>query len=277
MNQDKLETSVGVGTAGTEGPSLTLHTDGQEYKQITWMFRPQKWIIARCNIHDTPLCEITDETSLTDMNLSPEQAELYKRIINSFRGRLKIDNDGSLTINNISDEHAGLYTLQIFNKSGKEDKKEFSVNVSAPKTVNDSKCSECVRQCSVENATRVTLSWIISSTGPLLEVEYQDSNGSCEVNNSITDQTKHCQCMSPRSDSGLNPVYKSLICVLVLLVLVGVAVVAAAAVIFYMKHKAGRNEAVPGTMQETKPLKPLTVPEAEPGTSCIVQVKVTAV
>ncbi|ROJ29160.1 hypothetical protein DPX16_13604 [Anabarilius grahami] len=161
------------------------------------------------------------------MNLSPEQAELYKQIINSFRDRLKMDNhDGSLTINNISIEQAGLYTLQIFNTSGKEDKKEFSVNVSAPKTVNDSKGSECVCQCSVENVTRVALSWIISSTGPFLEVEYQDTNGnSCEVNNSITDQTKQdCQCMSPRSDSGLDPGYIALICVLVLLLVVVVVV-----------------------------------------------------
>ncbi|XP_048024944.1 uncharacterized protein LOC125254386 isoform X2 [Megalobrama amblycephala] len=241
MNQDKLETTVGVRTAGTEGSSVTLQTDGQEYKQITWMFGPQKWIIARCNIRDTPLCEITDETSLTGMNLSPEQAELYKRIINSFRDRLKIHNNGSLTIKNISDEQAGLYTLQIINKSGKEDKKEFSVNVSAPKIVNDSKCSECVCQCSVEHVTRVSLSWIISSTAPFLEVEYQDTNGNCVVNNSVTDLTKHCQCMSPRSDSesGLSP---WLIGVLVLL---GVAVVAAAAVIFYKnfykKCKAEQN------------------------------------
>ncbi|XP_048025035.1 uncharacterized protein LOC125254461 isoform X2 [Megalobrama amblycephala] len=212
-----------------EGPSVTLHADGQ-YKQITWMFRHEKWIIASCNIRDTPLCEITLGTD--------------ELINNSFRDRLQTDDhDGSLTIKNISDEHAGLYTLQIFNKSNKKDEKKFNVSISPPKTVNDSKCSECVRQCSVENATRVTLSWNISSTAPFLEVEYQDTNGnSCEVNSSVTDLTKQdCQCMSPRSDSesGLSP---WLIGVLVLL---GVAVVAAAAVIFYKnfykKCKAEQN------------------------------------
>ncbi|XP_051726683.1 uncharacterized protein LOC127499978 [Ctenopharyngodon idella] len=126
----------GVGTAEMEGSSLTLPTDVQEYNKIFWIFEPQNWIIASCRVNGTPPCEIT---------LGTEEQ------INTFRDRLKIVSNGSLTIMNISDEQAGLYTLQNFNKWNTLHEKEFNVSVSPPKTVNE---NSYVGNNSITNQTK---------------------------------------------------------------------------------------------------------------------------
>ncbi len=95
-----------------EGESATLHSGVEEYHQISWMLGPRDMNIAQCrgNTDGTRSCEITDKQL----------------------DRLKIDNQtGSLTINNISTELAGLYKLQVIDNFHKNlPDKKFNVTVS---------------------------------------------------------------------------------------------------------------------------------------------------
>ncbi|KTG42872.1 hypothetical protein cypCar_00024987 [Cyprinus carpio] len=124
-----------------EGDSVTLHTDLMEIcedEDILWQFGAEKILVAEKNgeIGNFSTYDVTD---------------------GRFRDRLKLDNKtGSLTITNITTEHAGVYELDISGE--KLSSKTFSVSVYAS----------------------------------ALEVEYQDKNSySCVINNPISNQTQH--------------------------------------------------------------------------------------
>uniref|UniRef100_A0A8C1NDV4 Ig-like domain-containing protein n=1 Tax=Cyprinus carpio TaxID=7962 RepID=A0A8C1NDV4_CYPCA len=181
-----------------EGDSVTLQTDVTEIREdddILWKFGAETSQIA----------EISKVARIFTTSDGPD---------GRFRDRLKLDNQtGSLTIMNITTEHAGDYEVQ---RSGvKWSSKIFSVSVytrlPVPNiTMNCSSSSSsqqnCSLVCSVVNVGHVTLSWYkgnsllssisvsdlsISLSLPL-EVEYQDKNSySCVLNNPISNQTTH--------------------------------------------------------------------------------------
>ncbi|XP_067271063.1 CD48 antigen-like [Pseudorasbora parva] len=182
-----------------EGDSVTLNTDLteiQEEDDILWKYGADYSLIAQI---------------ISDDGISSTYNDTHGR----FRDRLKLDHQtGSLTITNISTEHAGVYEVTI--NRGKRSKKSFRVSVYARLPVpviisNSSHCSSsssssCSLMCSVLNVSHVTLSWFkgnsllssisvsdlsISLSLPL-EVEYQDKNTySCVLNNPISNQTRH--------------------------------------------------------------------------------------
>ncbi|XP_048038268.1 SLAM family member 5-like, partial [Megalobrama amblycephala] len=181
-----------------EGDSVTLHTSVTKIREdddILWKFGAENSLIAKISIEN----QIFSTSDGTDER---------------FRDRLKLDNQtGSLTITNITTEHAGVYQLEL--NGAKLTTKTFSVSVYARLPVpvissNSSNCSSsssnCSLVCSVVNVSHVTLSWYkgnsllssisvsdlsISLSLPL-EVEYQDKNTySCVLNNPISNQTQH--------------------------------------------------------------------------------------
>ncbi|KAK9967254.1 hypothetical protein ABG768_001661 [Culter alburnus] len=184
-----------------EGDSLTLHTDLTEIREdedLLWKYGAENSLIVQIN-RENQISSIYDDV--------PD---------GRFRDRLKLDNQtGSLTITNITTEHAGVYELHI--SGAKRSSKTFSVSVYARLSVpvissNSSQCSSsssssaCSLVCSAVNVSHVTLSWYkgnsllssisvsdlsISLSLPL-EVEYQDKNTySCVLNNPISNQTQH--------------------------------------------------------------------------------------
>ncbi|XP_059424844.1 uncharacterized protein LOC132159349 [Carassius carassius] len=190
----KVTGVFGESVSVMEGDSVTLNTDLTQIHQneeIWWRFGADKSLIAK----------ITRDKEVHD-----------KR----FRDRLKMDHQtGSLTITNITTQHAGLYELKIRRR---QSIKSFNVSVFAqlPVPVISSKSSlysssssssqqNCSLLCSV-NVGDVTLSWYkgnsllssisvsdlsISLSLPL-EVEYQEKNSySCVINNHIRNQTTH--------------------------------------------------------------------------------------
>ncbi|XP_050950444.1 uncharacterized protein LOC127153432 [Labeo rohita] len=206
----RIHTFTAVGLAGvfgesvsvTEGDSVTLHTNVTEIRiddDILWKFGAEKSQIAK----------IKKKKQIFNTSDVPD---------GRFRNRLKLDNQtGSLTITNITTQHAGVYQLEI--AGAKKSLKTFNVfvNTRLPVPVissNSSNCSSsssssqqnCSLLCSVVNVGDVTLSWYkgnsllssisvsdlsISLSLPL-EVEYQDKNTySCVINNSFTNQTQH--------------------------------------------------------------------------------------
>uniref|UniRef100_A0A673J1M7 Ig-like domain-containing protein n=1 Tax=Sinocyclocheilus rhinocerous TaxID=307959 RepID=A0A673J1M7_9TELE len=185
-----------------EGDSVTLNTEVTEIREdddILWKFGADNSLLA--------------ESSREKQIFSTSDDVLDGR----FRDRLRLDHQtGSLTITNITSEHAGLYKLDIIGV--KWSSKTFSVSVYArlpvPNITRDcsssssssSGSSYCSLLCSVVNVSHVTLSWykgncllsIISvsdlsiSLSLPLEVEYQDKNTySCVLNNPISNQTRH--------------------------------------------------------------------------------------
>ncbi|XP_067253049.1 CD48 antigen-like [Chanodichthys erythropterus] len=181
-----------------EGDSVTLYTDLtkiHEDEDLLWKYGAKNSLIA----------EISRAAGIFST---------YNGTDGRFRDRLKLDDQtGSLTITNITTEHAGVYQLLI--SGAKRSSKTFSVSVYAPlPTPNitrvSSQCSSsssnCSLVCSAVNVSHVTLSWYkgnsllssisvsdlsISLSLPL-EVEYQDKNTySCVLNNPISNQTQH--------------------------------------------------------------------------------------
>ncbi|XP_016117450.1 SLAM family member 9-like [Sinocyclocheilus grahami] len=222
-----------------EGDSVTLNsglTEMMDDDVIRWRFGAENTLIVRMNIMDgsmTVYDDVLDER---------------------FRDRLKVDHQtGSLTITNITTQHAGDYKLQ--SNSARE---RFSLNVQARLPVpvissNSTHCSSsssssyCSLVCSVVNVGHVTLSWYkgnsllssisvsdlsISLSLPL-EVGYQDNNTySCVLNNPISNQTTHldisqlchtCAEVHVSSCDTIEPVIR-----LVVTALMGVAAAAAA-------------------------------------------------
>ncbi|KAL1251776.1 hypothetical protein QQF64_019572, partial [Cirrhinus molitorella] len=188
----------GESVSVTEGDSVTLHTDVTEIRKdddILWNFEAET----------SPIAEIDTAHGIFSTFDGPD---------GRFRDRLKLDDQtGSLTITNITTQHAGRYELEIMGK--KWSLKTFSVSVYAHLPVlyitrNHSSSSlssaNCSLLCSVVNVSDVTLSWYkgnsllssisvsdlsISISLPL-EVEYQENNTySCVLNNPISNQTQH--------------------------------------------------------------------------------------
>ncbi|XP_059425985.1 uncharacterized protein LOC132160261 [Carassius carassius] len=92
---------------GEDSVTLKPDTEIQRDDQILWMFGDQDKLIAQIR-GGTP--------------------EIYDDDVNErFRGRLKLDETGSLTITEIEAEHTGLYKLQISSSRGETLYKRFMV------------------------------------------------------------------------------------------------------------------------------------------------------
>ncbi|XP_073700585.1 uncharacterized protein [Garra rufa] len=193
----RLTGAFGESVSVMEADSVTLQTNVTEISKgdyIRWKYGAENSVIAT-------------------MTKSKQNVSTHNDADGRFRDRLKLDSKtGSLTITNITTQHAGVYQLEI--SGAKELSKTFSVSVYARLPVpvissNSSQCpspSNCSLVCSVVNLSNVTLSWYkgnsllssisvsdlsISLSLPL-EVEYQDKNTySCVINNSFTNQTQH--------------------------------------------------------------------------------------
>ncbi|XP_058615529.1 natural killer cell receptor 2B4-like [Onychostoma macrolepis] len=204
-----------------EGDSVTLNsnvTEIHENNDVLWTFGTIKSLIAR-------------------IRKTNHISSMYAHIDERFGDRLKLDSQtGSLTITNITTQHAGLYKVEI--SGARSSSKTFIVSVYALLPVpvissnSSSSCSSssyCSLLCSVVNVGHVTLSWYkgnsllssisvsdlsISLSLPL-EVEYQDKNTySCVLNNPISNQTRHLnitQLCHACEDQSLPLLYKVLI------------------------------------------------------------------
>ncbi|XP_058617571.1 SLAM family member 5-like [Onychostoma macrolepis] len=210
----------GESVSVSEGDSVTLYSDVTEIckdDDILWKFEAEASLIA----------EIDTAYGIFSTFDGPD---------GRFRDRLNLDNQtGSLTITNITTQHAGRYELEIMGT--KWSLKTFSVSVYArlpvPNITRDCSSSSsqqnCSLLCSVLNVSHVTLSWfkgnsLLSSISASdlsislslsLEVEHQDKNTySCVLNNNISNLTTHLDISQPChtcSDQGLPLFYIVLI------------------------------------------------------------------
>uniref|UniRef100_A0A8C1NSX9 Ig-like domain-containing protein n=1 Tax=Cyprinus carpio TaxID=7962 RepID=A0A8C1NSX9_CYPCA len=238
----------------TEGDSVTLHigvTEIHEDDDILWKFGAEKSQIAK-------------------IKKKKQNFSIYDDVLDGrFRDKLKLDNQtGSLTITNITTQHAGDYQLEI--SGAKKSSKTFSLSVYARLPVpvissNSSNCSSsssssssqqnCSLLCSVVNVSHVTLSWYkgnsllssisvsdlsISLSLPL-EVEYQDNNSySCVINNHISNQTTHLDITQHCQPCSVPPGSVSLI--LLISAAAGSLLIVAAVVIFWIYRKRRKTD-----------------------------------
>ncbi|XP_056614666.1 uncharacterized protein LOC130429863 [Triplophysa dalaica] len=182
----------------TEGDSVTLSvnlTEKQMENEISWKFGHQDITIA-------------------ETEKKGKFPRLYEdRADGRFRDRLKLDQTGSLTINNIRTDHSGLY--KIITTKSETQLNLFNITVYArlpvpvitrvsPQNSSSSSVSNCSVLCSVMNVAHVSLSWykgnsLLSSTSVSEHsnisishhLECLDDSYTCVVNNSITNQTQH--------------------------------------------------------------------------------------
>ncbi|XP_067252649.1 SLAM family member 5-like isoform X2 [Chanodichthys erythropterus] len=229
-----------------EGDSVTLYTDLTEIHEedILWKYGAETSLIAEIS----RAAEIFSTSDGTD---------------GRFRNRLKLDvQTGSLTITNITTEHAGVYQLEI--SGAKLTTKTFNVSVYArlptlnitrdcsSSSSSSSSSSNCSLVCSAVNVSHVTLSWYkgnsllssisvsdlsISLSLPL-EVEYQDKNTySCVLNNPISNQTQHLditQLCHTCADQGLPLLY-------IVLISAGSLLIVAVVVMGYICRRCGKT------------------------------------
>ncbi|KAI2645641.1 SLAM family member 5 [Labeo rohita] len=227
-----------------EGDSVFLHSDAieiHEVDDVVWNFGDEHHFIAKMN-------------------------QTFCTVYGKFSDRLKLDHQtGSLTITNITTQHAGLYKLEI--SGTKLQLKTFNISVHARLPVpvissNSSQCSSSSQQncsllCSVVNVSDVSLSWYkgnsllssisvsdlsISLSLPL-EVEYQDKNTySCVINNPISNKTTHldinklchtCAAVDPQQDSLLK---------VLIFAATGSLLIVTAAGIFWIYRKCRKTE-----------------------------------
>ncbi|XP_065095944.1 CD48 antigen-like [Paramisgurnus dabryanus] len=237
-----------------EGESVTLHKgyiNKQDFYSIEWKFGTEETLIAEYYIDSSSI-------SISDTFLDGRYTD-----------RLQVnDQNGALTITNITTHHSGLYQMITTTSSRLSDGIEltsygFNVTVYAHLPIpiisrNSSQSSKCVLLCSVLNATHVTLSWykeksllssisvsdLYPSLSLPLEVEYQDNNTyTCVVNNPISNLTQHLNighvCQSGSECVNFCNTTEAVIR-LVVSALVGVAIVA---VLFYeIRSKRAEQE-----------------------------------
>ncbi|XP_073699622.1 SLAM family member 5-like [Garra rufa] len=193
------DTNVMKAISVTEGESITLNTDFTAVKKddlLLWMFGHK----------DIPIAQI-DRNNYKIFNDSAD---------GRFRGRLKLDQTGSLNITNTIITDSGLYKITSIRTGSSLDTFNLTVYARLPVPViirHSSQCSSsssslqnCSLLCSVVNVSDVTLSWyegnnalssisvshLSSSVSLHLEVTYQDKNTySCVINNPISNQTRH--------------------------------------------------------------------------------------
>ncbi|KAL0146725.1 hypothetical protein M9458_058065 [Cirrhinus mrigala] len=226
----------------TEGESVTLDITKTQKGDLTWRFG--QILIATFNTQNNERKYYSDSAD------------------GIFRGRLELDQTGSLIITNTTTQHTGLYGVYSWNNNNIS---TFSLTVYAHLPVpvisrDPSQCSSsssssssssqqnCSVLCSLVNVSDVNVSWykgnsLLSSISVSdlsfslslpLEVEYQDKNTySCVINNPIRNQTnllditQLCHtCAEPLHCCG----FTEAVIRLVLSALVGVTAVA---VLFY--------------------------------------------
>ncbi|XP_021325127.2 uncharacterized protein [Danio rerio] len=236
----------GVSDAVTEKPvmdgesvTLEIQRDGD----IEWKFGDRNILIAQIN---------SNKITLYDEALG-----------GVFRGRLKLDQTGSLTINNTRIKDSGDY--KAINTRSAQLLVTFKLTVHAPPSIpvistylspcpNTSSESRCVLLCSVVNVRFVSLSWykgnsVLSSISASdlsislslpLEVEIQDKNTySCVVKNPISNQTTHLD-INTQCKTCSDGLCRNAVILLALSAVLGVAVVAL--LVYEFKSRCLRKE-----------------------------------
>uniref|UniRef100_A0A9J7ZNF2 Ig-like domain-containing protein n=1 Tax=Cyprinus carpio carpio TaxID=630221 RepID=A0A9J7ZNF2_CYPCA len=178
----------------TEGESVTLNTDVNTINEIQWSF-----------IHNN------NKILIALINRQNEKKIFYEDALDErFKGRLKLDQTGSLIITNTRTTDSGLYLVTGGQTEKPLDKFNLTVYARLPLPVisrssqnSSSSQQNCSLLCSVVNVGHVTLSWYkgnsllssinvsdlsISLSLPL-EIECLDDSYSCVLNNPISNQT----------------------------------------------------------------------------------------